>query len=247
MKTSQPQTPSSTALAARANYLALDRADMQFAAKEVCRGMASPTRGDLRKLKRLARFLIQHPRVVWIFGPQPPVSELTVYSDSDWAGCRRTARSTSGGAILRGAHCLRSWATTQRFVTLSSGEAELMAVVKATSEAIGVQQLAADWQMPFSIDIFVDSSAALAVTARKGNGKLRHVKIGHLWVQQLMDSEEVSFRKVRGDQNPADLMTKHLAASKAGPLVAALAQHYRAGHAKCRLALGGLLSPAQPA
>ena len=145
--------------------------------------MARPTRADLRHLKRLARFLLGKPRVVWVFARQQPVSELSVYSDSDWAGCRRTARSTSGGAICAGGHCVRTWSVTQKAVSLSSGEAELMALVKATSEAIGVQQLAASWGLKFDIGVHVDSSAALAVTARKGNGKLRHVRIGHLWVQ----------------------------------------------------------------
>ena len=32
-------------IAARANYLAADRADIQYAVKEICRGMATPTRG----------------------------------------------------------------------------------------------------------------------------------------------------------------------------------------------------------
>ena len=41
------------ALAARANYLALDRMDLQCATKEVCRGMAAPTRGHVKKLRRL--------------------------------------------------------------------------------------------------------------------------------------------------------------------------------------------------
>ena len=112
-----------------------------------------------------------------------------------------------------------------------------MALVKATSEAIGLQQLAASWAIECTVEVFVDSSAALAVTSRKGNGKLRHVRIGHLWVQQLSDAEEVCFRKVRGDSNPADLMTKYLPASKAAPLVEAMAQDYRAGHADCRIAL----------
>ena len=58
--------------------------------------------------------------------------------------------------------------------------------------------------------MFVDSSAALAVVNRKGCGKLRHVRVGQLWVQQLADEEEVSFRKVLGDDNPADLSTKYL-------------------------------------
>ena len=143
---------------------------------------------------------------------------------------------------MRGNHCLRSWSTTQKMVALSSGEAELMALVKAVSEAIGLQQLAGSWAMQCEIGVFVDSSAALAVVSRKGNGKLRHVRIGHLWVQELLDSEEVFFRKVRGDLNPADLMTKHLPAGRAGPLFASLAQGYRQGHAKARLALKSLLA-----
>ena len=37
-------------LAARINYLALDRSDIQFASKEVCREMCKPTRDSLSKL-----------------------------------------------------------------------------------------------------------------------------------------------------------------------------------------------------
>ena len=39
-------------VAARANYLALGRADIQYAMKEICRGMASPTVVDRKELKR---------------------------------------------------------------------------------------------------------------------------------------------------------------------------------------------------
>ena len=69
---------------------------------------------------------------------------VVTYSDANWAGCDRTARSTSGGAILRGSHLIKSWSVTQKNVTLSSGEAELVAAVKATSEAIGIARLAFD-------------------------------------------------------------------------------------------------------
>ena len=100
--------------------------------------MAAPTRGDLKALRRLARYLVYTPRVVWHYAWQEPTSELSMYSDSDWAGCRHTARSTSGGYALLGAHPIKGYSVTQRFVTLSSGEAELMALVKASSEAIGL-------------------------------------------------------------------------------------------------------------
>ena len=38
-------------------------------------------------------------------------------------------------------------------------------------------------------EVYVDSSAALAVVGRKGNGKLRHIRVGHLWVQQVAEDE----------------------------------------------------------
>ena len=58
------------ALAARSNYLAADRMDIQFAVKEMCRGMSAPTFGDRRKLKRLGRYLKGKPRLISEFGWQ---------------------------------------------------------------------------------------------------------------------------------------------------------------------------------
>ena len=53
------------AAAARCNFLGLDRPDVQYAAKEVSRGMAKPTNRDLLRLKRLVRYLAAHPRLVF--------------------------------------------------------------------------------------------------------------------------------------------------------------------------------------
>ena len=196
------------ALAARANYLALDRADIQFATKEVCRGMSRPTKGDHTKLKRLGRYLVGRLRVVTRYTWQKRAERLEGFSDSGWAGCKRTAKSTSGGAMMRGAHCIKTWASTQKGVTLSSGEAELVAAVKMSSELIGLMQLMKDWGMEAEGIVLVDSSAALGVVKRKGNGKLRHIKVGMLWVQEKEESGELSYGKVKGEENPADLMTK---------------------------------------
>ena len=41
-------------LAARANYLSLDRNDIQYAAKEVSKDMARPRRKSWKKMKRLS-------------------------------------------------------------------------------------------------------------------------------------------------------------------------------------------------
>ena len=219
-------------LAARANYLAQDRSDIQYAVKEICRGMSRPTRGDHRKLKRLGRYLLGRRRIVLTYDWQTRQETLRGWSDSDFAGCRTTAKSTSGGAITLGFHYIKGWSATQKTIALSTAEAELTAVVKCSCEVIGVTQLAEDWNMSLTGDIFVDSSAALGVVARKGAGKLRHVRVGQLWIQQKAEDKELMYKKVSGTQNPADLMTKAVPSSEIDKHLQSLGQRHLEGRAE---------------
>ena len=122
--------------------MTLDRADTQYAVKEICRGMACPTIGHWKRLKRLGRYLRGRPRVVSLFKYQVRGRVADGYSDSDWAECRRTARSTSGVVVILGSHQLKSRSATQKNVTLSSAEAELVTAAKVCGECIGIAQLA---------------------------------------------------------------------------------------------------------
>ena len=205
----QEESTKFRALAARANYLAADRQDIQYAVKELCRGMSRPRRVHQAKLKRLARYLVDRPRMVNRYAWQKEECAIEVYGDSNWAGCKETGRSTSGGVAMRGSHVLRSWSHTQKTVALSSGEAELTALVKASCEGLGLKALMADWGEDFDVIVYADASAALGVVGRKGAGKLRHVNIGMLWVQDKAAEEEVKYRKILGEKNPGDLMTKN--------------------------------------
>ena len=85
------------AVVARCNYLAADRPDCQFASKEVCRWMSAPTELSLKGVKRIGRYLKGRKRLVFKY-PWQAVDTVDVYSDTDWAGCARTRKSTSGGA-----------------------------------------------------------------------------------------------------------------------------------------------------
>ena len=91
-------------LVARANFLALDRCDILFAVKELCRGMASPKQSSRHALIRLAKFLRLYPRFVVDFWYQRPTEMVHVFVDSDWAGEEPGRKSTSGGAIQLGHH-----------------------------------------------------------------------------------------------------------------------------------------------
>ena len=154
-------------LAARANYLAQDRIDLQFAAKEVCRFMSSPTETSEAAMKRMGRYLLGHKRVVYTC-PFQRAESIDIYSDTDWSGCPRTKSSTSGGCVMIGMHCIRTWSSTQPSVTLSSGEAEFYGLVKAAGAGLGHQSLMKDVGVELPVSVWTDSSAALGIASRSG-------------------------------------------------------------------------------
>ena len=106
------------AMAARANYLALDRPDIAYSTKEVCKCFANPNSDAMAALKHLVRYLCGCPTIVWYFNYQPTCNVLVASVDTDFAGCLSTRRSTSGGAAMRGCHLLKHWSSTQGTVTL---------------------------------------------------------------------------------------------------------------------------------
>ena len=198
------------ALAARANYLSLDRPDLGFSAKELCREFSQPTKLSVEKLKRLVRYVVNAPRLVWKYDFQPDVKDLDTYVDTDFAGCMRTRRSTSGGIIRRGAHVLQAWSTTQTTVALSSGEAELSGICRGSSKGIGLRALAQDLGLMFNLRVFSDATAAIGICRRKGLGRVRHLAVADLWIQDKIRCKDFQLLKVLGKDNPADLMTKYV-------------------------------------
>ena len=207
---SEQESTSFRTRAARANFLACDRPDIAFAVKELCRGMSFPSTRDADALKRLSRYLLGRPRLVMHFCWQEAPKFLEVYTDSDWAGCVRTRRSTSGGALMRGRHVLKTWCGTQATVALSSAEAELIAAVRGAAEGLAARSLAEDFGDICRLRVHVDSSAAIGICKRTGVGKIRHLDTRLLWIQDLVRDGTVGVMKVAGEYNPADLMTKHL-------------------------------------
>ena len=130
---------------------------------------------------------------------------------------------------------MKTWSATQKSVTLNSGEAELVAAVKMSCELIGICQMAHDWGWEMKARVWVDSAAALGVINRKGNGKLRHVRVGMLWIQEMVEEGELKVDKVKGEENPADLMTKYLTKGVSDAHLVRLRQEVVQGRAEMSL------------
>ena len=109
---------------------------------------------------------------------------------------------------------IKSWAKTQPILALSTGEAELAAVVKASSEALGLKSLMTDLGIQVSLAVRSDATAAIGMVRREGLGKVRHLDVGDLCVQQKAKSGTISYHKVNGKENPADMLTKGIGAAE---------------------------------
>ena len=76
--------------------------------------------------------------------------------------------------------------------------------------ALGLQSLAADLGIRLNIKLFTDATAAIGICRRRGLGKVRHLHVSDLWIQDRLKRGDVSLTKVAGAENPADLLTKHV-------------------------------------
>ena len=146
--------------------------------------MSAPNNDSWSKLKRLAKYLAGRPRAVSLFSWQEFTDVVDVYSDENWAGCKTSRKSTAGGTVLWGSSVLKSYSKTQGTIAQSSAESELIAVVKAACEAIGTVSLASDLGIEVRVRLHVDAAAALGILERQKVGRVRHLVVGVLGLQE---------------------------------------------------------------
>ena len=102
------------------------------------------------------------------------------------------------------------WSSTQASLARSSGEAECCGVLRAVGIGLGQQALFRGAGLEVPVRIWTDSSVAMGTSARQGPGKLRNVECHSLWLQQRLRRKQFQLVKAPGEENTADLFTKHM-------------------------------------
>jgi hypothetical protein len=64
--------------------------------------------------------------------------------------------------------------------------------------------------MEMAVSLHTDSAAAAGICRRSGIGRVRHLAVGQLWVQEGLRRGDFKLYKIPGASNPADMLTKHL-------------------------------------
>nr|GEY52929.1 uncharacterized mitochondrial protein AtMg00810-like [Tanacetum cinerariifolium] len=145
-------------------YLTSSRPDIMHAIYLCARYQAKPTEKHLKEVKRIFRYLRGTVNtVLWYtkdFG-----FELTEFSDADYAGCKDSFKSTSGGAQFLGEK-LVSWSSKKQDCTaLSTAKAEYVSLSAYCAQVLWMRKQLTDYGFHFNkIPIYCDSKSAIAIS-----------------------------------------------------------------------------------
>ena len=110
---------------------------------------------------------------------------------------------------MSGAHLLAQWSRTQHVVSLSLGEAELHAICACATEGLALRNICLEMGVACDLELLTDSSAAKGIVMRQGAGRVKHLDIKTLWIQEREDRGELAIKKIPRLLNWSDLLTHH--------------------------------------
>ena len=98
-------------------------------------------------------------------------------------------------------------------------------MAKGAAEGLGIIAVLRDFGLEAKLEIHSDATAAIGIANRQGLGRIRHIAVADLWIQQRLLAGDFTMHKVSGKDNTSDLMTKALD----GPRITELLQRLRIG------------------
>jgi len=168
-----------------------------------------------KALYRVIKFVAQTKERRLVLSPklEELTWELKAYSDSDFAGDTETRKSVSGFIIYLCGVAISWRSKGQKSVSLSSTEAEYMAISEVAMEILYIVGILKFLGVPlkYPIEVNVDNIGAvyLAKNATTGN-RTKHIDTRYHFVREYIEDGIVKVVFVRSEANDADIFTKNL-------------------------------------
>ena len=106
-----------------------------------------------------------------------------------------------------GKHLLRTWSSTQPSIAMSSAEAEYYALVEGATRSLGLRRMMRELGLRRDIYLQTDASAAKSFTSQRGLGRMRHIEVKDLWLQEAICRSRLKVVKIKVAENPAVIFT----------------------------------------
>ncbi|GKD78394.1 hypothetical protein Tco_1341015 [Tanacetum coccineum] len=201
-------------------YLTSSRPDIVHATCLCARYQAKPTEKHLKEVKRIFCYL-QGTVNMGLWYTKDYGFELIGFSDVDYAGCKDTFKSTSGGTQFLGEK-LVSWSSKKQDCTaLLTVEAEYVSLSACCAQVLWMRTQLMNYGFKFNkIPIYCDSRLAIAISCNPvQHSRTRHIAVRYHFIKEHIEKGTIELYFVKTDYQLADLITKALLVDRFNYLV----------------------------
>ena len=207
-------------------WAALSRADLSFPISFLSRFQAKPNPAAEQCMRVFMKWLSGNLHFVQRMpAPQCPHTgeskEIVSFCDASWG-----LDSVSGAIFVYRGCCIKFFSRKQEVPALSSAEAEIISIVDTAKEMVSLGMLLQTMIQGIPLDplgmplqttgemgltMFNDAKAAISMGKMDGLlRRVRHLELRVKYCQHLYRRRQLSLTHWRGDENPADGLTKSL-------------------------------------
>jgi hypothetical protein len=209
-------------------YLATNtRPDIAVSTSILARKVENPTQTDWGEVKRVFKYLISTKDKKLKLGSRSEYSNRTLigFADADWAG-DTIDRKSNTGYVFKYLGSPICWSSKrQSLVTLSSTEAEHIALSEATKEGLWIKRLLNDFEQDITgpIVMFEDNQSCIKlIQDERACLRTKHIDTKYHFLRELHKSKNIDIRYCPTDEMQADILTKPVGANKLKQLCSAI-------------------------
>jgi hypothetical protein len=188
--------------------------EVAYAVSVLQRHMAVPTASHMAAAKRVLRYLRGHPEgLTYARGARDVQPELTGFADASYANDPATRRSHTGYVFMLGGAAVAWRSKRQSCVTLSTTEAEYVALCHAAVTAHILQLTLAFMGCGQSgpVPVFEDNQAARSLASGEGvSSRTKHIDVKYHYVREAVTRGVIAVMGVGTAEQRADVLTKAL-------------------------------------
>ncbi|CAM8892940.1 unnamed protein product [Rhodiola kirilowii] len=165
-------------------------------------------------VKRVMRYLKRTRDYMLTYRRSDPL-EIVGYSDSDFAGCQDSRRSTSGYIYLLAGGAISWRSAKQSLITSSTMATEFVACFEASNQGIWLHNFVTGLRVIEGVErplrIFCDNkSAVMYSNNNRSCTKSKHIDIKFLAVKEKVQSGQISVEHIGTNSMIADPLSKGL-------------------------------------
>ncbi len=172
---------------------------------------SKPTTAHFTAAKRVLRYLKGTSNLALKYQKSKD-GVLIGYSDADWAGDLDDRHSTSGNLFIMSGATISWTSKKQATVSLSTAEAEYIALNTSTQEAVWLQRLLEGLEKKYKPTIIMGDNQGSIAIARNPvfHARTKHIDIRHHFIREALQDGVIDLHFCPTDEMVADVLTKPL-------------------------------------